>query len=498
MSQGYEIPSWFNATAYFNSKLASLGGEWTASALTATFNAAGYATNASGLYSHFVNFGNAEGISPNFYFNTWEYLRNKAIQYYQNISVSGEQIETMNQMIRSAGMTPWEHYTHYGWRENINPSSSFDAAQYFQDKAASMGSDWSVGRLKQAFADAGLSPVQHFLAHGFAEGLQAKPVTSTEIPDPGPEQPNTGTSAIHIQLIDVVSSQMASQPLLNSPYTNFTFTYTPVSGSNQIITLWLDTDKVSGPYANYDSLTQAFWEAIQNNRYPFLLSVAKGDQFEASVEVNGFAYSSIGYQLVLTASTGKISTDYPGSGWGPSTAWVPGVFINTQDTTIPTATTAAFLDEAVVDIPGSDDVLILGDHGDNTVVLGKSFGNDTLVNLGSDDKFDVSALLDSAPQVGTNDEYKQDNGITIKSFAHEEANHIFTMEEFIQAFVETEKLADVAPHAKSIVILNDDQTYTFFLINNDSTTGAGADEITLIGSITTDGAIIDAATQFIA
>lgn len=183
------VPSWFDYKAYFNNKLASLelgaagveidfsGG---ALLLKALFQQAGYAYTAEGMYQHFVDFGNAEGISPNSWFNTDQYLYNKAADFYNTTAVTPQMVQSMEAAMLNIGMSAWDHYNQY-WAENYakdgtfnNPSSSFDVARYMADKLAQMqkdNPDYTMDMLVEAFQDAGLSPVQHYLAYGASEGL---------------------------------------------------------------------------------------------------------------------------------------------------------------------------------------------------------------------------------------------------------------------------------------------------------------------------------------
>lgn len=188
-------PNWFDSKAYFNNKLAQLNGglpgtgtsAWNSLTLKTAFENAGYSTDAEGLYRHFLDFGNAEGVSPNGYFNNSEYLYNKAVDYYNTASVTPQMVESMRLAISDAGMSPWDHYDRY-WAESYasegvfnNPSSSFDVAKYMNDKLAQMqasepGAGWDMLKLIQAFQDAGLSPVEHYERFGASEGLSVSPV----------------------------------------------------------------------------------------------------------------------------------------------------------------------------------------------------------------------------------------------------------------------------------------------------------------------------------
>lgn len=174
------VPSWFESGVYFNNKLAQLGGNWDSLALKTAFEAAGYPVTAEGLYAHFVEYGNAENVSPNSFFVTSEYLYNKAVDYYGKASVTTEQVKSMALAMQGAGMSAWDHFNSY-WAESYdskgvfnNPSLSFDVAKYMSDKLALMQQadpSYTMDMLVDAFVAAGLNPVEHYEMYGKDEGL---------------------------------------------------------------------------------------------------------------------------------------------------------------------------------------------------------------------------------------------------------------------------------------------------------------------------------------
>lgn len=181
------VPSWFDASAYFQNKCNASG--LSQVKLKMAFESAGYSTDAEGLYRHFVDFGNAEGVSPNGCFNADEYLRNKAADFYGTTSVTSKMAQSMSDAMREAGMSPWDHY-HLFWAESYaskgvfnNPSADFDVAAYMTDKlaqvqAAEPDANWTMDSLVEAFLAAGLSPVEHYLAFGAGEGLIPEAVSA--------------------------------------------------------------------------------------------------------------------------------------------------------------------------------------------------------------------------------------------------------------------------------------------------------------------------------
>ena len=175
------VPDWFDATAYFENKRETVRG-LSRLMLKNAFESAGYSTDAEGLYRHFMDFGNAEGVSPNSWFNVDEYLYNKAADFYGTTSVTPRMAQSMRDAMRDAGMSPWDHY-HLFWAESYaskgvfnNPSADFDVAAYMAAKLAQMQAaepwaHWTMDSLVDAFVAAGLSPVEHYLAYGRSEGL---------------------------------------------------------------------------------------------------------------------------------------------------------------------------------------------------------------------------------------------------------------------------------------------------------------------------------------
>lgn len=179
---------------------------WTLDKLYDAFRDAGF-VGVEGQYEHFVKFGAAEEVAPNAYFDADEYYAAKAKQYYeeelkQEFTGSEEQIATVKAMIKDAGMNAWTHYQQFGSAEGVNPSNAFDASDYCAAKAAAMikagqkapdGTDWTAEKIAKAIDDAGMSVLEHYLTYaGTGEGEVAAgsifPVPEDEqvvVPNPG-------------------------------------------------------------------------------------------------------------------------------------------------------------------------------------------------------------------------------------------------------------------------------------------------------------------------
>lgn len=178
------VPLWFEMDVYYANKLAAWvkdGGN--ESAMREGLLASGYTLDEQGLYRHFHDYGNSEGLSPVSLFVTDTYLHNKAAEFYNVDAPSELQIRTVTRLIYEAGLTPWDHYNLYGWREGVNPSDLFDGQQYLADKLEQLGSGWTREQMVQAFLEAGLNPITHYELYGEEEGLEAK------APPPGPAVP---------------------------------------------------------------------------------------------------------------------------------------------------------------------------------------------------------------------------------------------------------------------------------------------------------------------
>ena len=175
---------------------------WTLDNLYDAFREGGF-VGPEGQYEHFVKFGAAEEVAPNAYFNADEYYAAKAHEYYgDKFDGSEEQIATVKAMIKDADMNAWTHYQQFGSAEGVNPSNAFDASDYCAAKAEAMikagqkdpdGNDWTAESIAKAIDDAGMSVLEHYLTYaGTGEGEVAAgstyPVADEDqvvVPNPG-------------------------------------------------------------------------------------------------------------------------------------------------------------------------------------------------------------------------------------------------------------------------------------------------------------------------
>ena len=149
-----------------------------------TFRDAGF-VGTEGQYEHFVQYGAAEEVAPNAYFDADEYYAAKAKQYYeeelkQEFTGSEEQIAYVKSLIKDADMNAWTHYQQFGSAEGVNPSNAFDASDYCAAKAEAMnkagqkapdGTEWTAEKIAEAIDQAGMSVLEHYLTYaGTGEG----------------------------------------------------------------------------------------------------------------------------------------------------------------------------------------------------------------------------------------------------------------------------------------------------------------------------------------
>lgn len=184
-------PTWFDATFYLKGKLDQLkavdpkgklndGKAWsTVDDVKAALEAAGYEGD-EGLYQHFVDFGMDENISPNEAFDATFYLKSKAdalnaVNYEGKVWTAASVMDAF----KAAGIeSAWEHYQMFGSSEGIATSADFDSEAYFVAKANQLNStayegrsNWTVDEVKAAFAEQGLTALEHYQLYGEDEKI---------------------------------------------------------------------------------------------------------------------------------------------------------------------------------------------------------------------------------------------------------------------------------------------------------------------------------------
>ena len=177
------MEKWFDPTVYMQNKLAQMQATdpaYAMSDLVAAFAKAGF-VGPEGYFQHFQQFGAAEEVAPNAYFNANEYYAAKAAQFYGDKFDGSElQIAQVKTLINKEGMNAWTHYQQFGSAEGVNPSNAFDASDYCAAKAEAMikagqkapdGTDWTAEKIAKAIDDAGMSVLEHYMTYaGTGEG----------------------------------------------------------------------------------------------------------------------------------------------------------------------------------------------------------------------------------------------------------------------------------------------------------------------------------------
>ena len=184
-------PTWFDADFYLKGKLDQLkavdpegklndGKAWsTVDDVKAALEAAGYEGD-EGLYQHFVDHGMDENISPNEAFDATFYLKSKAdalnaVNYEGKVWTAASVMDAF----KAAGIeSAWEHYQMFGSSEGIATSADFDSEAYFVAKVNQLNStayegrsNWTVDEVKAAFAEQGLTALEHYQLYGEEEKI---------------------------------------------------------------------------------------------------------------------------------------------------------------------------------------------------------------------------------------------------------------------------------------------------------------------------------------
>lgn len=211
-------PAWFNYETYVSNKLAQLQAAdpdagWTAESLQAAFTANGYSSDANGMYQHFVDFGNAENVSPSPYFVVSEYMANKLAQLQADEPDAGWDMAKLEEAFKTNGLSAWDHYERFGQAEGISPSSLFDTNAYLAAKLTQLQADepnagWeTVDQVVTAFQENGLNPIEHYFLYGINENLSYSPVT----PEPGvTDELTTARDVLTLDAGDSIISGVAS------------------------------------------------------------------------------------------------------------------------------------------------------------------------------------------------------------------------------------------------------------------------------------------------
>ena len=203
------MEKWFDPQVYMANKLVQMqetDPTYTMTNLVDAFAAAGF-VGEEGYYAHFVQYGANEDVAPNAFFNAQEYYTAKAAQFYGEAFDGSELlVAQVKALIQQAGMNAWTHYQQYGSAEGVDPSNAFDASAYCAAKAEAMnaaglkdaaGNDWTADSIKTAIDQAGMSVLEHYLTYaGTGEGEVAAGSTYPVSDDDQVVVPNPGVNIV--------------------------------------------------------------------------------------------------------------------------------------------------------------------------------------------------------------------------------------------------------------------------------------------------------------
>ena len=116
------------------------------------------------------------------------YLEQKLAQLQAtDKSWANKDVDDVKSAFAAAGLTAYEHFVAYGNAEWVSPNSAFDVNYYLASKAVQCNNiaadgktDWTVKDVVDAFEAAGLSAWEHYTLYGAAEGVDPSADFSTD------------------------------------------------------------------------------------------------------------------------------------------------------------------------------------------------------------------------------------------------------------------------------------------------------------------------------
>ena len=116
------------------------------------------------------------------------YLEQKLAQLQAtDKSWADKDVDDVKSAFAAAGLTAYEHFVAYGNAEWVSPNSAFDVNYYLASKAVQCNNiaadgktDWTVKDVVDAFEAAGLSAWEHYTLYGAAEGVDPSADFSTD------------------------------------------------------------------------------------------------------------------------------------------------------------------------------------------------------------------------------------------------------------------------------------------------------------------------------
>ena len=253
------MEKWFDPQVYMANKLVQMqetDPTYTMTNLVDAFAVAGF-VGEEGYYEHFVQYGANEDVAPNAFFNAQEYYTAKAAQFYGEAFDGSELlVAQVKALIQKAGMNAWTHYQQYGSAEGVDPSNAFDASAYCAAKAEAMnaaglkdaaGNDWTADSIKTAIDQAGMSVLEHYLTYaGTGEGEVASGATYPVSDDDQVVVPNPGVNIVVDNFDTSYNGTAGDDSFYMSPNGNGLQPYHTLDGGEGNDTLFLGNQALNG------------------------------------------------------------------------------------------------------------------------------------------------------------------------------------------------------------------------------------------------------------
>lgn len=312
------MEKWFDPTVYMQNKLAQMQATdpaYTMSDLVAAFAKAGF-VGPEGYFQHFQQFGAAEEVAPNAYFNANEYYAAKAAQFYDDKFDGSElQIAQVKALINKEGMNAWTHYQQFGSAEGVNPSNAFDAADYCAAKAAAMnkagqkapdGTDWTAEKIAKAIDDAGMSVLEHYLTYaGTGEGEVSIDATYPVPDDDQVVVPNPGETFVLKEGIEQLQGTSGDDVFKAEGKAMDAGDVTDGGAGNDTLEVYGDAE-LKGTFTNIENLVIVDASAANNNAAIDLSAFSGSFTLKGGSDTAVAVDNVTGQKLVLDGRANKI------------------------------------------------------------------------------------------------------------------------------------------------------------------------------------------------
>ena len=310
------MEKWFDSTVYMQNKLAQMQATdpaYTMTQLVADFAAAGF-VGEEGYFNHFMQFGAAEEVAPNAYFNADEYYAAKAAQFYGEAFTGSElQIAQVKALINNEGMNAWTHYQQFGSSEGVNPSNAFDASDYCAAKAEAMnaagqkdpdGNDWTAESIAKAIDDAGMSVLEHYLTFaGTGEGEVGAGSTYPVSEDEQVVVSKPGETFYLTTEIDNLKGTAGDDVFRAPADTMEAFDTVDGGAGNDTLEVYGDSAELKGTYTNIENLVIVDAAQANNGKEIDLSSFSGSFTLKGGSDTDVTVKNVAGQKLVLDGVT---------------------------------------------------------------------------------------------------------------------------------------------------------------------------------------------------